>query len=288
MSSANMGVVRAFGAVVREQRRIGFRIASEMTARRSSLYYLEKLRLIHAVLTAILTASVVAVGIILWQHGRASVGDIALLTALAMTILNSTRDLAVALVNLTQQVARLEEAIGALLLPHDMADRPGAVELRVAAGRVSFQDVGFAYPERAPVLRDFTLDIRPGERVGLVGVSGAGKSTVLALLQRFYDVSSGRIRIDGQDIARGDPRKPADRHGDCAAGYKPVPPLGAGEHPLRPAERHRGGGDGGRGDGALPRLHRGSAARIRHDRWRSRGSSCPAASASAWRSRARC
>ena len=198
---ANMGVVRAFGAVVREQRRIGFRIASEMTARRSSLYYLEKLRLIHAVLTAILTASVVAVGILLWQHGRASVGDIALLTALAMTILNSTRDLAVALVNLTQQVARLEEAIGALLLPHDMADRPGAVELRVAAGRVSFQDVGFAYPERAPVLRDFTLDIRPGERVGLVGVSGAGKSTVLALLQRFYDVSSGRIRIDGQDIA---------------------------------------------------------------------------------------
>ncbi len=197
---ANMGVVRAFGAVVREQRRIGFRIASEMTARRSSLYYLEKLRLIHALLTAILTASVVAVGIILWQHGRASVGDIALLTALAMTILNSTRDLAVALVNLTQQIARLEEAIGALLLPHDMADRPGAVELRVAAGRVSFQDVGFAYPERAPVLRNFTLDIRPGERVGLVGVSGAGKSTVLALLQRFYDVFSGRIRIDGQDI----------------------------------------------------------------------------------------
>ena len=173
-----------------------------MTARRPSLYYLEKLRLIHAVLTAFLTAGVVAVGILLWQHGRASVGDIVLLTALAMTILHCTRDLAVALVNLTQQVARLEEAIGALLLPHDLADRPGAVELRVAAGRVSFEHVRFAYPERAPVLRDFNLDIRPGERVGLVGFSGAGKSTVLALLQRFYDVSSGRIRIDGQDIAR--------------------------------------------------------------------------------------
>lgn len=198
---ANMGVVRAFGATLREQRRIGLRVANELTARRSSLYYLEKLRLIHAALTAVLTACVVAVGIMLWQHGRASVGDIALLTALAMTILNCTRDLAVALVNLTQQVARLEEAIGALLLPHDMPDRSNAGELRVAVGRVSFQDVGFAYPQRASVLNHFTLDIRPGERVGLVGASGAGKSTVLALLQRFYDVSSGRICIDGQDIS---------------------------------------------------------------------------------------
>src|SRR6185437_16466683 len=102
------------------------------------------------------------------------VGDIVLLTALAMTILNCTRDLAVALVNLTQQVARLEEAIGALLLPHDMTDRPDATELHAAAGRVSFQTVCFSYPERAPVLHDFNLEIRPGERVGLVGASGAG------------------------------------------------------------------------------------------------------------------
>ena len=198
---SNMGVVRAFGATLRERQRIGTRISAEMTARRGSLYYLEKLRLIHAGLTALLTAGVVAVGIGLWQHGQASVGDIALLTALAMTILNCTRDLAVALVNLTQQVARLEEAIGALLLPHDMTDRPDAAELHAAVGRVSFQSVCFSYPERAPVLHDFNLEIRPGERVGLVGASGAGKSTVLALLQRFYDLSSGHIRIDGQDIS---------------------------------------------------------------------------------------
>ncbi len=197
---SNMAVVRAFGATLRERQRIGIRIGAEMTARRGSLFYLEKLRLIHAGLTAILTAGVVAVGIALWQHGQATVGDIALLTALAMTILNSTRDLAVALVNLTQQVARLEEAIGALLLPHDMADRSDAGELRAVVGRVSFRAARFSYSERAPVLHDFNLEIRPGERVGLVGVSGAGKSTVLALLQRFYDLSSGHIRIDGQDI----------------------------------------------------------------------------------------
>ncbi len=197
---SNMGVVRAFGATLREQRRLGATIETEMAARRRSLFYLEKLRLIHAVLTALLTAGMVAWAILLWQHGRASVGDIVLVTALAIGILHSTRDLAVALVDLTQHLARLEEAIGALLVPHELPDRPDAVPLRRGPGRVEFDHVRFAYPARAPVLRDFDLEIEPGQRVGLVGYSGAGKSTVAALLQRFYDTEGGRILIDGQEI----------------------------------------------------------------------------------------
>jgi len=196
----NMGVVRAFGATLRERRRLGANIETEMGARRRSLIYLEKLRLIHAVMTALLTAGVVAWAILLWQHGQASVGDIVLVTALAIGILHSSRDLAVALVDLTQHLARLEEAIGAVLLPHGLPDRPDAIALRPGPGRVEFDHVRFAYPGRAAVLRDFVLTIEPGQRVGLVGFSGAGKSTVLALLQRFYDVDGGRILLDGQDI----------------------------------------------------------------------------------------
>lgn len=197
---SNMSVVRAFGATFREQRRIGHKVGGEMAARTRSLLYLEKLRLIHAVLTALLIAGVVAIGLLLWENGRATVGDIALLAALAMTILNCTRDLAVALVNLTQQVARLQEAISALLGPHELPDRLGAVALLPGPGRVAFEAVSFAYPGRLPILRDFDLVIRPGERVGLVGPSGAGKSTVLALLQRFYDVNGGCVTIDGQSV----------------------------------------------------------------------------------------
>lgn len=196
----NMSVVRAFGATLRESARIGATIGVEMAARRRSLLYLERLRLIHAVVTVLLTAGVVGWGVLLWQRGQASVGDIVLLTALALTILHGTRDLAVALVDLTQHVARLEEAITALLVPHELPDRPGAQPLRVGPGRVEFEHVSFAYPSRAPVLREFDLTIEPGQRIGLVGTSGAGKSTVLALLQRFYDVQSGRILLDGQDI----------------------------------------------------------------------------------------
>ena len=162
----------------------------------------------------------VAWGILLWQQGQATVGDIVLITALSFTILHSTRDLAVALVDLTQHVARLEEAIGALLIAARTAGPAGcdAAACR-GAGQVTFEHVRFAYPGRAPVLREFDLTIEPGQRVGLVGYSGAGKSTVLALLQRFYDVE----RRPHPDRRPGHPRRdagePARRDGDRAAGH---------------------------------------------------------------------
>jgi ATP-binding cassette subfamily B protein len=197
---SNFGVVRAFGATLREQARIGGIVSHEMAARRRSLYYLEHLRLVHALLTVVLTGCVVAWGIVLWQQGKATVGDLVLVNSLAFGILHGTRDLAVALVDLTQHVARLEEAIGALLVPHDLPDRPNAKPLAPGPGAVVFDRATFAYPGRKPVLDNFNLVIEPGQRVGLVGYSGAGKSTVLALLQRFYDVAGGSIRIDGHDI----------------------------------------------------------------------------------------
>jgi ATP-binding cassette subfamily B protein len=196
----NFGVVRAFGATFREQSRIGATMDREMAVRRRSLYYMEHLRLIHAVLTALMTAGVVGYSIVLWQAGKATVGDIVLLTSLAFTILHGTRDLAVSLVDLTQHVARLDEAIATLLIPHELPDRPNAPELIAGPGAVTFDAVTFSYPGRKPVLEDFDLEIAAGQRIGLVGFSGAGKSTVLSLLQRYYDVTKGRILIDGQDI----------------------------------------------------------------------------------------
>jgi ATP-binding cassette subfamily B protein len=199
---SNMSVVRAFGATFREHRRINATVGAEMTARRRSLLYLEKLRLVHAVLTAVVTAGLLAWGVIMWQHGLATPGDMVLICSLGFTILHGTRDLAVALVDLTQQVARLDEALSSLLVAHDMPDIKDAPALRPGPGRVVFEAVRFAYPGRPPILRGLNLVIEPGQRVGLVGASGAGKSTVLALLQRFYDIQGGHVLVDGQDIAR--------------------------------------------------------------------------------------
>ena len=197
---SNFGVMRAFGATGREQARLAGTIDLEMRGRKRSLYYMEHLRLIHAILTALLTAGVVSAGVLLWLNGRATVGDIVLLTSLAFTILHGTRDLAVSLVDVTQYVARLDEAIGALLLPQELPDKPDASPLLPGPRELTFEQVTFAYPGRKPVIEDFSLTLAPGQRVGLVGYSGAGKSTVLSLLQRYHDVSGGRIAIDGQDI----------------------------------------------------------------------------------------
>ncbi|CAH2604743.1 Transport ATP-binding protein CydCD [Rhodovastum atsumiense] len=199
---SNMSVVRAFGATMREHQRVTGAIGEEMTARRRSLIYLEKLRLLHAVLTAFITAGLLAWGVVMWQHGLATPGDMVLICSLGFTILHGTRDLAVALVDLTQHVARLGEALDSLLVEHDLPDHANASALKAGPGHVTFENVHFAYPSRPAVLNDLTLDIQPGQRVGLVGASGAGKSTVLSLLQRFHDVQGGRVMIDGQDISQ--------------------------------------------------------------------------------------
>src|ERR1019366_1877809 len=135
---SNFNVMRAFGATGREQFRLAGIIGVEMASRKRSLYYLEHLRLIHAVLTALLTAGVVAAGIRLWLAGQATVGDIVLITSLAFTILHGTRDLAVSLVDLTQYVSRLDEATRALLLPQELPDLPGAIALPPGPREVTF------------------------------------------------------------------------------------------------------------------------------------------------------
>lgn len=199
---SNMPLVNAFGGHRREYRRFETIINSEMTARRRSLLYLEKLRLVHAAVTIVLAVGVLAWAIMLWQRGSATAGDVVLTCTLALSILHATRDLAVALVDATQHMARLSEALPLLLVPHDLKDHPDAKPLVHRPSSVAFNNVSFAYPDGRRVFKDFNLRLEPGQRVGLIGPSGGGKSTLFALLQRLYDVQKGGILIDGQDITR--------------------------------------------------------------------------------------
>ena len=192
--------MRAFGAAGREQARLSRRIANEMSAQRKSLRSLERLRLFHAVSVFVVTAGVLAWAM-LWRAGSTTTGDVVLTTTLGITLLGSSRDLAMAMVDLLQHFAKLGEAVKELRLPHEMVDTPDAKPLINLGGSVIFDKVWFSYPDGERVLQDFDLRIPPGQTVGLVGRSGAGKSTILALLQRLYDPTAGRVLIDGQDIA---------------------------------------------------------------------------------------
>ena len=198
----NMPLVRAFCGLSFEHNRFDATVNRELTARGRSLRYLEKLRIAHAAITVALTIGLLAWVIVLWQRGAATTGDVVLVCTLGLSILSATRDLAVALVDVTQHVARLTEAIATLLLPHELRDHPEAEPLVKAGAAIVFNKVSFRYPGGLQVFDKFSLRLNAGQRVGLVGQSGGGKSTVFVLLQRFYDVNQGHISIDGQNISR--------------------------------------------------------------------------------------
>ena len=199
---SNMPLVRAFCGLSHEHDRFDSTVNRELKARGRSLRYLEKLRLTHAAVTMLLTIALLVWAIRLWQSADATTGDVVLVCTLGLSILSATRDLAVALVDVTQHVARLTEAIATLLLPHELRDHPQAEPLVRRGAAIVFDKIAFQYPGGVKVFDQFTLRLQPGQRVGLIGRSGGGKSTLFTLLQRFYDVQQGSIMIDGQDISR--------------------------------------------------------------------------------------
>ena len=149
-----------------------------------------------------LRASVIGGALLLWIAGRASPGDVTYVLTSYYIIHAYLRDVGMHINNLQRSVNDMEE----LVAIHDeaigIADVAGALPIDVHGGRIVFEDVTFHYGgHRAPLYDGLSVDIRAGERVGLVGRSGSGKTTFVKLVQRLYDVSGGRILIDGQDIA---------------------------------------------------------------------------------------
>ena len=198
----NLALVKSFGGWRQECLRFNQTVDHELKARRRSLRYLEKLRIGHALVTVILTLSLLAWALLLWRQGRASAGDVVMVCTLGMSVLSATRDLAVALVDATQHMARLSEAVDTLLVPHQLLDHPEAIALDHTGADIVLENVAFGYPDGERIFTDFSLRIASGERVGLIGPSGSGKSTLVSLLQRFYALDGGRILINGHNIER--------------------------------------------------------------------------------------
>jgi ATP-binding cassette, subfamily B, bacterial len=196
---SNITLVKAFGRLKGEHRRLAGAVSREMRSRKTSLYYLEMLRIFHALTTAVLTVGLLAWAISLWQEGRATPGDVILVCTLGLSVLSATRDLAVALVDVTQHLARLSEALSTLLVPNPLAVRAESMRSVGARGTVEFRNVNFAYPDGKQVLSSLSFKIEASDRVGIIGPSGAGKSTIFSLLQRFYVPHAGTILVNGQD-----------------------------------------------------------------------------------------
>ena len=152
------------------------------------------------VIAGVLPVILVGGSIMLWRQGQATPGDVAAAGAIAMRLSQMTGWVSMALMGIWGSVGEVEDGMKTLSPPHALTDAPDALPLDRVVGRVDFDHVGFAYGRDAGGLQDVDLHIRAGEKVGIVGASGAGKSTMVALLLRLYDVEKGAIRIDGQDL----------------------------------------------------------------------------------------
>ena len=159
-------------------------------------------RLSLMVLAGILPVILVGGSILLWRQGMATPGDIAAAGAISMRLSQMTGWVSMALMGIWGSVGEVEDGMKTLSPPHGLTDAPGAVVLDRVAGRIDFDHVGFAYGRGLGGLQGVDLHVRPGEKIGIVGASGAGKSTMVALLLRLYDVESGAIRIDGHDLRK--------------------------------------------------------------------------------------
>ena len=147
-----------------------------------------------------LTLSTAALGIWLWHQGQVGVGAVATATAMALRVNGLSQYIMWESARLFENIGTVSDGMGTLSKPHTILDKPQALPLKVAQGEIKFEHVDFSYEAGKPLLNGFNLTIRPGEKVGLIGRSGAGKSTIVNLLLRFYEPQSGTISIDGQNI----------------------------------------------------------------------------------------
>jgi len=195
-------VVKAYGAEAREDLRIATVLAKWSLRTRRGWLRGTWSGTAQLMVLLVLRAAVIGLVIWLWLDRQASAGDVAFVLTAYTVVHGYLRDVGQHVHNLQRSVNDMEELVAMHGLAYGVPDRKGAVAIGVTAGEIAFEDVTFHYGGHVePLYRDFSLTIRGGEKVGLVGRSGSGKTTFVKLVQRLYDVTSGRIAIDGQDIA---------------------------------------------------------------------------------------
>jgi ATP-binding cassette, subfamily B, bacterial len=149
---------------------------------------------------AVLKIGVLYYAMLLWGRGEISVAEFVVASTTTLLIINEARNLSRRFLEFFEYLGNVANGVHTIIRPHEVVDVPGAVRTTIERGRIEFRDVSFAYTPEQPIFQHLSVTIPAGQRVGLVGFSGSGKSTFVSLILRLYDPQSGRILIDGQDI----------------------------------------------------------------------------------------
>ncbi len=195
-------VVKAFGAEQREEDRLKHVLSKWDTRTRRTWKRGTLNGTIQGFLMTLMQAGILGTGLYMWTQGLASAGDITFVLAMFFVLQGYLRDVGMHIRNLQRSVNDMEELVALNSMSLGVEDKSGAKPIAIRDGAIEFDHVTFRYGSHAtPLYRDFSVAIKPGERVGLVGHSGSGKTTFVKLIQRLYDINEGAITIDGQNIA---------------------------------------------------------------------------------------
>ncbi|MEI1248163.1 ABC transporter ATP-binding protein [Rhizobium aouanii] len=195
-------VVKAFGAENREEGRLRHVLTKWDSRTRRTWKRGTLSGTIQGFMMVSMQAGILGTGLVMWQQGLATPGDITFVLAMFFVLQGYLRNVGQDIRNLQRAVNDMEELVLLDKMPLGIEDKPNATPIEIGEGEIVFDRVTFQYGAHpTPLYEDFSVTIKPGERVGLVGHSGSGKTTFVKLIQRLYDVNSGEIRIDGQDIA---------------------------------------------------------------------------------------
>lgn len=199
---SNSLLVKSFANFKLEQKLLHPLLEDEKKSVEKVISKIENNSVLQGTTIALFNFTIICAALYLWQTNRISTGDIVMVLLLTSNIMQIFFNLVHDLLGFHKNTGIIKNALSILSTPHGIVDAPGAKDLRVPKGHIDFAHVNFAYQDGRPVFKDFSLHIKPGERVGLVGVSGSGKSSFINLLQRLYDINGGQILIDGQDISK--------------------------------------------------------------------------------------
>ncbi|HWK43605.1 MAG TPA: ABC transporter ATP-binding protein [Stellaceae bacterium] len=200
-SYTNILTVKLFARSLEEDRYVREAIDVHTDRFREQLRLITQMILSLSIMNSSLIVATAGPAIILAFNGTVPVGTVAMVLPLAWQLVNISGWVAFQVTSIFENVGVVQEGMGTIARPLQLTDRPGAQALTVPRGEIRFEGVRFGYGTAAGVIDGLDLAIRPGEKIGLVGRSGAGKSTIVNLLLRFFDLEAGRILIDGQDIS---------------------------------------------------------------------------------------
>jgi ATP-binding cassette subfamily B protein len=195
-------IVKGFAAEAREDESFATLVAQWTMRTLVSWYRGSTVGVLQAIVLIVMQAALLGCGLLLWSRQEMTTGDVVTLIGIQGLINGYLRDIGEHVRNLQRAVNEMEDVVAFAAAEPEVVDAPGARPLVVTRGEIVFDRVTFGYPAAGkPLYENFSVTIRPGERVGLVGASGAGKTTFVKLMQRQFDLDSGRILVDGQDIA---------------------------------------------------------------------------------------